>query len=328
MQDNYASSQHMSIQRQQGVALLSVLVTSMILILLVASASTLMERRLEIAQTSINQLKQKAAVYKKQQELTYLITTQRITFAGVSRGINKAGLTKIDGMWTTSLVGDEIRADGFINKETVDGQPISFSIQADNGLMPVNTSDRFWQHLWLSANGISYSDVSLYLDPLSDYADSDQWSGAAGAEAPTYLKENLPAPPNYLLQSCTELNNIYRWSNLLKNKPGMVSECSLSRNASVNINAVPLSLWAKMWPNSLENVTQNRERGIWFMNETDALGIESGFIRTPPAYLAYIGHNHFKVHVESKSVTSEVRIVNQKGSLAPFRAYFVPSQIF
>jgi len=314
--NHFKSSRH-----QQGAALLSALVVSVILVLLVSVTSSLMESRIRLAEMSLTQFNNQTKVHQKEQELTYLIATQRITFAGVATGKNSDGQARIDGRWLSPLTGDEIRADGFEYKETLDEVEVTYSIQAENGLIPVNTSEGVWRKLWLNAYGLNDAYISILEDTLIDYADPDEWSRAAGAEHATYIREGRTPPSNYLLQSCSELMNIFQWRTLLQNNPNMAADCSLSRSARVNLNAIPLRLWKTIWPNSYDAILQARAAGQWITNESQALSASPNLIRLPPVYLYFKGLHSFIINVESDGVSSTTKIVNQRGLLPPFKTF-------
>ena len=119
--------------------MLVVLVISMILTTLMSYATVRMNQRLGLADESKRKLQEQAQVYAKLNELTYLIATQRTTAAGVSRGENSVGYTREDGgLWEYPLVGDEIRADGYVYTSS----NIRFSVQNQAGLIPINTANQ------------------------------------------------------------------------------------------------------------------------------------------------------------------------------------------
>jgi len=314
---NYIKSTH----RQQGAALLSALVISVILVLLVSLTSSLMEKRVRLAEQSLAKFDAQTKVHQKAQELTYLIATQRITFAGIGTGKNLGGQTRIDGLWTTQLTGDEVRADGHKYNETIDGVEITYSIQAENGLIPINTSEGLWRKLWLNAYGIDDTRISILEDTLIDYADPDEWSRAAGAEHGTYTRDGRAPPSNYLLQSCSELLNIFQWDVLLQQNPELIADCSLSRSARVNLNAIPLALWKKIWPDSFDAIKQARANKQWITNESQALSASPNLIRLPPVYLYYRGLHSFIINVESDSTSTMKKIVTQRGLLPPYETF-------
>lgn len=304
---------------QQGAALLSALVISMMLVILVSVTANLMNKRLDVAETSLEKFEGMVSIHQKQQELFYLIATQRKTFAGVSTGKNKEGQARFEGVWLSPLSGDEIRVDGFEYEESINGIDIKYSIQAENGLIPINTSDSLWRRIWYNANKIDIGQISVLEDTLIDYADPDDWSRAAGAESSAYRREGLESPPNYLLQSCSELSNIIHWKDVIEEIPSLVNECSLSRSPRVNLNAVPLHLWKKLWPDSYEDIANARASGRWITDETSALAASPELLQIPPVYIYYKGISTFTINVHDKhsSVTTTIR--TQRGLLPPFK---------
>ena len=208
-----------SLNQQRGAILLSVLIISVILAILISTATTLMQSRFSIAENSQLLLREKAATYSKINELAYLVSTQRITPAGVSTGKNTQALARNDdAQWLFTFTGDEIRADGVKNTEQVNGTSVNFSIQADNGLIPLNTSEQFWLKTWLSSYGLAPVEQARLADSLADYADSDDWVRPSGAESNAY-RGQANMPPNFLLQQCTELHAIQHWSDFLAQHP-------------------------------------------------------------------------------------------------------------
>lgn len=309
------------VKNQRGAALLSALVVSVVLVLLVSVTASVMETRLSLAENSIEQFEGLTKVYQKEQELIYYIATQRKTFAGVSTAKNSAGQARFDGMWLNQLTGDEIRVDGYVNEEVIDDIDVKYSIQAENGLIPVNTSDATWRNLWYRAYELDISDISILEDMLVDYADADEWAKPAGAERAAYKKADKPTPPNYLLQSCDELRNILIWDKVTKQNPSMLGECALSRVARLNLNAVPLSMWRKLWPDSYSTIANARVSGQWITNESEALSVSPNLLQIPPVYMFYKGLNSYIISIEAGGARSTLKVVTQKGLRPPYKLF-------
>jgi general secretion pathway protein K len=303
-------------QNQEGAALLAVLVVALVLVVLMSVASQNMQQRLTLAENSKEQMLDNALVQAKISELTYFIATQRVTIAGVSTGNNQQGLLKNeDGQWLSSITGDEIRFDGTPYSE---GEGLEYVVQNEFGLIPVNAREQFWLKRWLRGVGYSHSQQVKYTDTLADYADSDDWRRPSGAEKASYASKNLQRPANFLLQSCSELTRIHTWSELLIIHPELERLCSLGRGGRVNVNALPLGLWAVLWPNSVQRLRKQRENGQWLAIESDVLALEPGFLSVPDELYSTRGARTLKIAVHKNGARSAVRVTRGNGKGKPY----------
>lgn len=261
-----------SYRRQTGAVLLTVLVVMTMIILLVATASTIMNSRLNMAYDAKRLIEKKAIVHEKMNEIIYLASTQRFTVAGLSTGKNIERLSQLNGQWLYSQTNDELRVDGFTNKEQVsiagrEESTLFYALQSGNGLIPVNTSSSFWLEKWLTSHDIGTSQRRKYIDTLHDYIDSDSSTRPMGAEYMDY-PQNTPMalPTNYYMQDCSELSLLQNWDELTKKEPSILQECSTEYGSSLNINAIPERLLVKLWPEKAEQIMRKRTNGEWFLN--------------------------------------------------------------
>jgi general secretion pathway protein K len=295
------------LKKQRGAALLAVLVVALVMVILMGVASNLLQGRLELAQDSKDALYNKALVYTKRSELMYLLATQRFTVAGISTG--QSQLSQIgDEQGGVSFVpiGDEIRTDGFSYKEE---SGLTYSIQNEAGLIPINSSSQYWLKKWLNSNGYRHSEQMKLADSLADYADPDNVRRPAGAEKGNYVtddsndtlnaKNNITnnQPRNFLLQTCSELWQIVNWQTMLKRFPSFIQQCSLRRSGELNLNAVPLSLWADLWPSTVDKIQTDRAKNIWFLSYSNIIAAEPSILPVPEDYYTYIGSRNFLIHV-------------------------------
>ena len=251
--------------RQSGAVLLTVLIVLTMLVLLIASAHSILSSRLDLAQSAKALVDNKALVQGKIHELTYLAATQRFTVAGLSTGKNKEGLIRLDGNWTQTLTFDEYRLDSFPYTEQVGNKMLHFRMQAENGLIPINTQSSFWLEKWLEGYGENVSTNQKYKDTLLDYIDADEDVRAAGAERLSYPKQfPMPLPTNYFVQDCSELSLIPHWTDLIERFPSIANECSTEYSSSLNINAIPPSLLSRLWPEKKEQFLSKRAANQWF----------------------------------------------------------------
>jgi general secretion pathway protein K len=312
----------MIIAKQKGAALLAVLVVAVIMVVLMGVASTMLESRLVMAQDSKQRFQDLALVYAKQNELIYLLATQRVTAAGVSKGHNAKGSLKgIEDNWLFPIIGDEIRADGYVNKET---SGLTYSIQNQDGLIPINSAGQYWLNVWLKAKGENSRARAKYSDSLADYQDPDDLRRAAGAEKGDYSKSTTPEakssfqPANFLLQNCNELWEISGWDTLLIEFPSFISYCGLRRGIDINLNVVPISLWQLLWPNSVEQVTELRQQNKWFLSDSSILAAEPSFQNLTDDYYSYLGGVSFRIKVQLKHIHADVRLDRGRGRVHPY----------
>ncbi len=301
--------------RQSGAALLAVLVVSVVLVTLLASAALIMDNRLQLAEQARQQFTDGAAAYAKTNELIYLLATQRLTVAGISQGSNQQGLQRNeDGQFIQRISGDEWRTDGFIYEEG----NIQFSIQNENGLLPVNSAFQYWLKRWLQNKGYSNTEQAFLTDRLADYADADDWHRAGGAERRDYERLGKRSPANFLLQQCAELYLVDRWPPVIEKHPAILGHCSLRRSPQLNINAVPLSLWQVLWPASAEKVAAARAAGDWVVHYQDAYKIEPTLLLESEDRYSPLGGDRFVLSVKAPGTDYRLSIERGTKNARPF----------
>ncbi len=307
-----------SLKPQNGAVLLAVLIVTVILSLLVAGASAMLEKRLMLATKANDLLAQKMLAESIRSEMTYLLATQRITRAGVSQGTNPEGAINIDGLWASYFTGDELRVDGHKYQRTNEQGSIRFSIQAQNGLIPVNSSSQFWLTKWLISNGMDSFTAAKYTDSLADYADADDWSRPAGAESRSYRAQGLTEPSNFLLQHCAELNKVHQWKDSPELTKALIADCSLRRGGGINVNAIPESLLARLWPEHASTIMTDRERGEWFLSTEDAAMTINEIAVTQDSYVLLMPSTDFTLtlFINERAIAYDISLGMQQ--LPPF----------
>ena len=304
-----------TIYKQSGAALLAVLIVAVVLVLLLNVVSTTLSSRLVLALHSKDKLLDQAAVYAKLNELVYLTSTAQITVAGLSQGTVAKIPDDEMGFSSISPIGDELRIDGYEYKQE-DG--LVFSIQNQTGLIPVNSREQYWLKRWLAGYGLSTIKQNRFGDILADYADLDTWRRPSGAEQASYKNQQFAAPANFLLQSCSELWKLLDWSILLQSHPTLLSQCSLSRGGSLNLNAIPISLWQLLWPRSAEKIAEQRLMGKWLLNDNDIFLVEPALLAITDDYYAVLGGKIYKLRVYKDSETISWDIETGSGQVQPF----------
>lgn len=306
------------VHQQKGAALLAVLIIALVLVILMSVAAQTMQNRLTLASNSKQHLEASAAVQAKISELMYLLVTQRVTVAGISQG--KALRTNIDrenANFDISPLGDELRVDGFTYQLENGGE---FSIQNENGLIPINSSGQYWLKRWLKGYGYSVIEQANYADRLADYADPDNWRRPGGAELASYEEQGIAAPANFLLQSCNELWKVINWPSLLKQHSDMLLQCSLGRGDTLHLNAIPLDLWQILWPNSALKVSEERKQGKWLLTDSDILALEPSLLLLGENYISPFGGRKYRLKANRHNSSQNVNIEVGIGLLIPFTA--------
>jgi general secretion pathway protein K len=311
---------------QQGVALLAVLVAVVVLTVLIAVVANNLDSRIGIAEQSKMTLANTAKVDAKVAELIYIVATQRMSVAGVSQGNTQQrqspeafNIGPQLSAWSPVVLGDELRSDGFWYQQE-DG--LAYSIQNQLGLVPFNSSGQFWLKKLLSSHKQSVSQQARLADVLADYADADNWRRPAGAEAYEYQQLNLPGPRNFLLQSCHEVKAMVQWREFLKLNPAFTDFCSLGRAEVLNLNAIPIALWEKLWPDSANNIRNKRQQGQWLINSADTLAIEPSLYLMPEDFFTTLGGQVFCIKVKMQGQIRSVYVNLGMGKLAPFEQRF------
>ena len=284
---------------------MAVLVVSVILAVLMGYATSRMQQRLALAEDAKEVLHELAKVNAKLNELTYLLGTQRITAAGVSKGSNKVGLAREGGRWLQPLSGDELRADGYVYE--VSG--VKFSIQNEAGLISVNTPTQYWLKRWLSEHGYGVSEQNRLTATLADYADADNWRRPGGKEV---SDEGIG---NYLLQSCDELWRIEAWAALLEKHPYFLDHCSLSRLSKININALPDGLWRVLWPETAVKVAEARSSEQWIKLDNELLRFAPGLLTLSSDLYTRLGGRSFIIKVWGEAASLSVRVEINDGQM-------------
>lgn len=297
-------------RHQSGAVLVGVLVFLLVITLIIASVSEYFQRVVDDTILVDKNINDHAIAHAKLNELVYLLSTQRITRAGVSKGISQESVERDDeGRFVRLITGDEVRTDGF----EYTNDEIKFRIQNTLGLVPINDSSQFWLRQYLSQSGVSLLLQNSLLDKLHDYADHDDIPRAVGDEgSDRYL------PANYLLQTCFELYSIPGWAGFLKENAQIIEACSLLRGGRVNINAMPEHLLRIFWPQYADNIISARARGEWFINYQSFFEMVPNSINIPEEYFTTIGDGGFVVRSKKSNVSLKRYVSIGTNNIKPF----------
>jgi general secretion pathway protein K len=250
--------------------------------------------------------------------------------AGISQG--QSNISNKQVQLSFAPIGDEIRTDGFNYQEE---SGLTYYIQNEAGLIPINSSSQYWLKHWLKLHGYRHSEQIKLADSLADYADPDNLRRPAGAEKSIFAFDNSFSPDksnsdpnpdnvvinhgprNFLLQACTELWQIANWDVLLNRFPTFIEQCSLRRAARLNLNAVPLSVWESVWPSSVDKVRAYRAQNKWFLSYSDIIAAEASILSVSEDYYTYIGNRTFRIHLELANTSLTLYVERGTGTKIP-----------
>jgi general secretion pathway protein K len=308
----------MAPKSKRGAVLVMVLVVIVSLSLAVALATRIINQRLSTALDSKGNIENIMQSRAKLAELTYLISTQRITVAGVSQSSNtpQSGAT-----FDISPLGDELRTDGFVYEQN--GLP--FSIQNQAGLININAPEQFWLERHLYEQGLNRLAVQTLLDSLADFADENDSRRAAGAESFAYngamaQSSGTRLPRNYLLQSCAELFLIKGWDEREAIIKQTLPICSTGRRAMLNINSTPEVLLRTLFNQNASQIWQQREAGRWLVSESDLANTIPSINNFDPNTYAVIGGRSYIISAGKTAQLTKTITINQ-GKLPPFKVH-------
>jgi general secretion pathway protein K len=304
-------------KKTNGAVLLAVLIISVVLSILFGIVTKILEQRLELAITTKNFFENNVKVYSSKNEISYLIATQRISIAGVSQGIiiNENQYAKEESV--ASIIGDELRTDGVMFKN---GQGVEIYLQDTSGLIGFNSSGHYWVKKWLVNNGLSEFMANRYIGALADYVDPDDW------QRPTGLEQNQQGyqPQNYLLQNCNELHHIHFWQTLAVKNPAIIEACSTSRSTILNLNATPLKLLKKLWPNYFETIQTKRDNGEWFKSMPSIINVIPPLHRVNDELYTTYGGKEFNLTLKLGGAKTAVNINRGLGKAEPVNVKLRP----
>ena len=85
---------------------------------------------------------------------------------------------------------------------------VRFTVQDEGGLVPINSPQVPWFGTLLRRVGIAPGDVTRIVRRIEDYIDMDSTLHVNGAEAGRYRASGKPPPPNWIMASPLELQNV------------------------------------------------------------------------------------------------------------------------
>lgn len=232
-------------RRQDGFILIMVLAMLVVLSLLATSIAAIAQRLRDEALDRQRQFRDQLDMSSTRAGLLYLLTTQRMTFAGLTvdnRIVLSADeqVSQEQGEDTLSLmpVGNEIALDSTTYRGN--GRAV-FALQDDRGLLGVNwTSPLLIDRLFENA-GVALKQRGALGNQLLDYQDPDDLYRINGAERDDYRKAEKPLPSNRTLATPLELRRVMGWEQALSgfDDAELMATFTVARSAAINVNTAP-----------------------------------------------------------------------------------------
>jgi type II secretory pathway component PulK len=229
--------------RPQGFVLVTVLAMLVILTILAATIGTITQRVRDDQLERQRQVQDEIAMASTRASLLYLLTSQRMTFGGLTVDdkvvySEDERLDNDDNPVSNMPVGNEIALDGrtYLGLDGVD-----FALQDDRGLLSVNWTSPIYLERYLSLEQPLATPIATLQNLLLDYQDADDLYRLNSAERLQYEKLERPPPSNQTLATPMELRRVIGWDQALAGIDDVTLTDSLttSRNPIININTAP-----------------------------------------------------------------------------------------
>lgn len=232
-------------QAEHGFVLVLVLAVLVILSILGATVGAITQRLRDEQLERQRQLRAEIDMASTRATVLYLLTSQRMTFAGLTvdqtvvRG-EDGRLAQQSGEDTVSLmpVGNELAMDGAVYHGLAGTR---FAVQDDRGLLAVNWVAPALLERYLATDRQPVLPIATMINLLQDYQDPDDLYRLNSAERRDYAQEKRPPPSNRTLLTPLELRRVKGWDEALAATSDLELTDTLTavRSALININTAP-----------------------------------------------------------------------------------------
>ena len=125
---------------------------------------------------------------------------------------------------------------------------ISFAVQDEAGMVPVNTPNAPQLAAMLRHVGVSAQDAVRVVARVSDYVDIDVNLTLNGAEHFDYVRRGLPPPPNWLMASPLELKKVLGVEQMITNEQWrrLRPVLTMRQGIGLNVSTMPPALIAAL----------------------------------------------------------------------------------
>ena len=240
-----AAQRGQSPQAERGFVLVLVLAVLVILSILGATVGAITQRLRDEQLERQRQLAAEIDMASTRATVLYLLTSQRMTFAGVTvdqRVVlsEDERLAQRSGEDTVSYmpVGNELAMDGAVYRGLAGSR---FALQDDRGLLAVNWAPPALLERYLATDRKPVLPIETMISLLQDYQDPDDLYRLNSAERRGYQQEKRPPPSNRTLLTPMELRRVKGWSEGLAATSDVELTDSLTvvRSAQINVNTAP-----------------------------------------------------------------------------------------
>lgn len=258
--------------RQQGFILAAVLWAVAIIFIVAGVFHHYVQEKITLGIQAKLHLQQQLDLHSTEQTLFYVLSTSRLTRAGMA--LTRQNIFEYidveEGTINTDPRGDEMFLDGTSYLGLGDS---AFYVQDLMGLVALNAPDNYdLQRLMAKQESDAQVNQRL-LTALQDYVDANDTLSLSGAEKYEYARAGLAAPANDYLRSEIELQRVYGWGQWLNLHPHFNWQdwLSVRRYSMINPNSMPKSLMQAYFGISEEMATQlvNERHKNPFMNLDD-----------------------------------------------------------
>lgn len=228
-----------------GFILIMVLAMLVVLALLASSVALISERVRDEQIDRQRQFQDALDMASTRATLGYLLTSQRMTFAGLTiddQVLRTADEERMGDDETSKFslmpVGNEIRLDGTAYQGV--GR-IAFALQDDRGLIGVNWAWPPWIDRLLEQAGVAASVRNALSNQLLDYQDPDDLYRLNSGERDAYIEASRPPPSNRTLATPLELRRVMGWDEALSSFDDLaiIDTFTVARSPSINVNTAP-----------------------------------------------------------------------------------------
>ncbi len=231
-------------QKQQGFILAAVLWVLAIMLIAVGIFHAYVQRKLEIGLQAKAHIQQQLDNQSTEQTLLYLLSTSRMTLAGMTFSPLTQAQLLDENFSYTAAVGDELLMDGTVYQGVGTS---GFSVQDNGGLLAINAPDISVLSNFMDHFERDPGTKTRLMGALQDYIDADDLLSLSGAEKLDYAAKNMPPPTNDYLRTPLELKRVMGWQEWLVEHPefDVQNWLSIGRFSIMNLNTMPRSLFAK-----------------------------------------------------------------------------------
>lgn len=241
-------------RRPDGFVLVVVLWVLATLGLLAAYVDRVVTVQVENARLTKRSFERELAQRSTQDTVTYLLTTGRMNFRGL---IIETPQRFSDALPEDARLPETGDAELHVTGRVYAGpNQTRFAVQDESGLASVNSPQWPLFGSLLRRFGVARDDATRLVARIADYIDEDRTLRLHGAEAGHYRNEGKPPPPNWIMVSPLELQNVIGVADILTAAQWrrLLPLLSMRQSIGYNFNVMPPEVLAAMLDLDLHQV--------------------------------------------------------------------------